>query len=65
MSIATRREANRATSAALAALASPQSAAISTAAAASVASARATAKARALSPRVTLPAPSAQLRQAL
>src|ERR1700694_5159432 len=65
LSIATRREASRATSAALALLASPQSAAISTAAAASVASARATVKARALSPRVTRPAPSAQLRQAL
>ena len=52
--MATRRDASRATSVALAALASPQRVAISTAAAASVASARATAKARALSPRVTL-----------
>ncbi len=45
MSIATSREASRPTSTALAALASPQRAAISTAADASVASARATAKA--------------------
>ena len=59
MSSATTREASRATSPALTALASPASAAISTAAAASTASARATAKARALSPRVTRPRPLA------
>jgi len=45
--------------------ASPQSAATSTAAAASQASPRAIVNARALSGRVTRPAPSAQLRQAL